>query len=309
MNNNSKTFALLLLMLCALSCLQTGCTKTDDNENRSTSNSGVSGGEKLLSTFCGVPNDGALNNPISSTDGTLVQILGLGATPGTIIILREEGAQLVKLRAVSEEASESETRRASSITSAFGSQAYLYSDECPFVTKDGALATVGDLVNPLGDSLAESLFASRAAGVNGEGECGESLVATCYQSLLDTSDADFDEPEMNTPESNLPGTNTPTPDTGGNISNFLWKPRAERDGNLVVLLNPYGATVIVNEETILVGSGPSNGRGTTARANKPGGAFGTNIKVEVFDEAGRTLVFPNGELFYIIPNGASRVEF
>jgi hypothetical protein len=262
-----------------------------------------------LSTFCGVPKDGALNNPISSTEGTLVQILGLGATPGTVIILRDAGAQLVKLRAVSEEASESEALQASSITSAFGSQAYLYSDECPFVTKGGALTTVGDLVNPLGDSLTESLFASRAAQVNGDGECGESLVAACYQSLLDTSDADFDEPGMSTPESNLPGTKTPSSNTGGTVSNFLWKPRAERDGNLVVLLNPYGATVILNEDTVLVGSGPSNGRGTTARANKPGGAFGTNVKVEAFDEAGRTLVFPNGELFYIIPNGASRVEF
>lgn len=312
MNNNFKTFALFLLTLSAFSFLQIGCTKTEDDENRSASNSPAAGGEANLSTLCGVPKDGVLNNPISSSEGTLVQILGMGATSGSVIILRDEGAQLLKLRGVSENASESENRRATTTISTFGSQAYLYSDNCPFVTKDGALATVGDLVNPLGDSLAESLFGNRAAQVNGEGECGESLVAACYQSLLDASDVDINEPEGNLPGANQPGGNMPgtnTPTTGGTVSNFLWKPQAERDGNLVVLLNPYGATVIVNEDTVLVGSGPSNGRGTTARANKPGSAFGTNVKVEAFDEAGRTLVFPNGELFYIIPNGGSRVEF
>ena len=92
------------------------------------------------------------------------------------------------------------------------------------------------------------------------------------------------------------------------MSNFLWKPQSERDGRLVVLLNPGGATIIANGET-LTPSGASNGRGTTARGTRSGCGYGANVRVQAFDRNGRVLLFPGGAREFIIPNGCDRVEF
>ena len=109
------------------------------------------------------------------------------------------------------------------------------------------------------------------------------MIGACYQALLDTS--------------------APV----ARVSNFLWKPVSERDGNLVVLYNPGNTTVVVNGVT-LTNTGPSNGRAVTARASRSGGSFGTNIRVQIFDSLGRALQFPNGQSTLIIADGSSRVE-
>ena len=92
------------------------------------------------------------------------------------------------------------------------------------------------------------------------------------------------------------------------VRNFIWKPVSERDGNLVVLVDEFGITVLVNGAP-LIDFGPSNSRGTTARADRPGGAFGSNITVTFRDSDGRTVVLANGEPSVVIPNGSQRVEF
>ena len=297
-------FALLCLL--TLLCLLVGCSKETDDDSRSTSNSSGDSG-RAFSTFCGVPLGGEVRNPITDQQGVSVRILGPGSTPGSVVILKDSGAQVVKLRALSEQMSESAGSRATAVISAFGADGFLYTDDCQFVTADGALSIVGDIINNFGDSLAESLLEKRAAEVSSAGDCGQALVAGCYQSLLEASEVQDDIPSEELPGASAPGKGNSTP--GASVSNFLWKPSSERNGNLVVLLNPAGATVIVNETTVLEGSGPSNGRGTTARANKPGAAFGTNVRVEAIDGAGRSLVFPDGKLFVTIPNGAQRFEF
>lgn len=79
------------------------------------------------------------------------------------------------------------------------------------------------------------------------------------------------------------------------ISWFLWKPSSERDGNLVILVDPEKIDVVVEKAD---GSrhtghdfGPSNGRGTTSRFSKPGCWFGHNVKVYHYDrEDGGSLV-------------------
>ena len=95
--------------------------------------------------------------------------------------------------------------------------------------------------------------------------------------------------------------------SGGVVSNFLWKPKSERDGSLVVLLSPANARITVNGER-LTDFGPSNGRGTTARAQKSGCAFG-RATVEVTDAQGLPILFPGNKTKFIIENGCDRVQF
>ncbi|MCI5065207.1 hypothetical protein MRY87_05750 [bacterium] len=291
-------FSLALLVGIALLFLSgtSGCTKSnsDDSdemaqsgqENSGENNSGNENEESegLFRTDCGTPLNGTIENPVSSSRGIPVRVEEFG-TNGSAIVFRDGGRQLVRLRAISEEATAFQTMRAERVNSGFPRSALLFTDDCPITTSTGALGIVGDLLSANGRSLTESLLTNNAASVDPIGSCDEALVAGCYEALIESS----------------------APELGAVISNFLWKPRSERNGNLVILFNPGGATVIVNGET-LENSGASNGRGTTARSNKSGGAFGRNVEVQAFDRIGRALVFPNGETTLIIRNGSSRVE-
>ena len=95
------------------------------------------------------------------------------------------------------------------------------------------------------------------------------------------------------------------------IFDFLWKPQSERNGLLVVLVNPANVQVrvagAISED--LLDSGPSNGRGTTARGRFSGCAYGTNVTVEFFDARNRKILIADGRESVTIPNGCDRVEF
>lgn len=96
------------------------------------------------------------------------------------------------------------------------------------------------------------------------------------------------------------------------IRSFLWKPEAERDGNVVVLVDPVGVVVVATGSSgseTLVDSGPSNDRGTTARGSVPGCRFGQNVIVEFFDSRGRIVPLVNGDYRVQIPDGCNRAEF
>lgn len=111
-------------------------------------------------------------------------------------------------------------------------------------------------------------------------------------------------------------TPTATPDDSEEISSqviddFLWKPQSERNGNLVVLVNPSNVRIDVTgviSET-LTDSGPSNGRGTTGRSIFSGFQFGDNVRVEFFDSNNRRIRVANGDDFVTIPQGRDRFEF
>jgi len=72
-------------------------------------------------------------------------------------------------------------------------------------------------------------------------------------------------------------------DEDNSVSNFLWKPVSESDGKLVVLTNPEDAEIDVlgDVSESLTLTGPSNGRGTTARGSFTGCDYGTNILVRI----------------------------
>jgi hypothetical protein len=236
-------------------------------------------------TNCGTVVGNSLRNPPSTGDGVEVRVVN-AAGNNTVIVERDGGRQLIKLRALSSSVNSVTSSRAISIIDRFSGPAILFTNNCAITTAGGGQGVVGEIFNLRGESLTESLINQRAAIIDGTGNCQESLVAGCYNALLDTS----------------------RPPEGAVVSNFLWKPQAERDNNLVVLLNPGNATIVVNGET-LAPSGPSNGRGTTARGNRPGGAYGSNIRLEAFDSSGRALIFPGNQSFFIIENGSQRVQF
>lgn len=95
------------------------------------------------------------------------------------------------------------------------------------------------------------------------------------------------------------------------ISRFLWKPKSERNGNLVVLVDPTRIRVEVmgSISETLDDDGPSNGRGTTARSNFTGCDFGSNVRVEFYDRNNRRVLLSNGRSAVVVSNGCDRAEF
>jgi len=95
------------------------------------------------------------------------------------------------------------------------------------------------------------------------------------------------------------------------IDDFLWKPISESTGNLAVLVNPRNVRVEVSGDRsdTLGNTGPSNGRGTTARGPRPGCDYGDNVVVEFFDSSNRRIFVADGRSRVIISKGCERHEF
>ncbi len=322
MTDSPNCFRILLrlllasMLLFALACAQESSDSGDssggggDTSSGGSSNNGggssAGNGEDngpgiAFASLCGAVIDGTLFNPIASADLEPVTVEVL--QPDTVIIRRTAGidagnAQLVKLHGVSRSGVQQnfllqagiDLIRQLTASGAFFVRAGNVIDSlgvgtpCELSFDGGGLGTAGQLFSPAGENVNEALLREGAVLPRTDA-CGSELLQTCYQSIQPNEQF-----------------STQT------IRNFLWKPVSERDGNLVVLVDPVGITVIVNGEP-LPDFGPSNGRGTTARANRPGGAFGGNITVTFVDSQGRTVVLSNGERSVNIPNGAQRVEF
>jgi len=158
--------------------------------------------------------------------------------------------------------------------------------DCDVTTAGGGAGVLGQIFTANGESISELLLAAGAVVPQIEA-CGAELLYGCYNSI------DVEE-EVS---SSL-------------IRSFLWKPVAERDGNLVVLVNPFNVTIRVtgaSTET-LVDYGPTNGRGTTSRGAKPGCAYGNGVKVEFFDPANRRILMADGSGSITVPRGCDRFE-
>ncbi len=275
-------------VILTLSCLSilglfTGCTKStteESNEPSSDSNG------RTYTTECGTVHNGETKNPISEDEGEIV-VVSQVAGSNSVVIERENGPQLVKLVGLSNDLSPFQRTLAESVLKDnLGSAIFYPSQDGCTVNIGAGQGTVGTLINvSTKQSLSEELLIAGAAKTKSGNECQSDSVLSCYAALEDSV----------------------APITGGPVSEFLWKPASEKDGNLVVLLNPYSATVFVNGQA-LQNTGASNGRGTTARATKSGCAFGSNITVEAVDSQGRVLLF-QGKTSLTIANGCNRVEF
>lgn len=148
--------------------------------------------------------------------------------------------------------------------------------------------------NPEAFSVSETQSISEAAGVGTDNSTGGASSDTSGSSSSTASSG----PSASSVSSQ-------------HISDFLWKPASERNGNLVVLVNPSRVEIVVTGSISesLDDSGPSNGRGTTGRSNFSGCSFGDNITVEFFDTSGRRILVADGRSAVRIPRGCDRFEF
>ena len=284
-----KSIPYLLSILLAIgltACTSGGGGGDDGGASSSSSSEPVSGGAGEFRTDCGVVLGGSLRNPVSASEGVVVDVQVTG--PNQAIVTSGGQQFLVKFHGLRNISSSAKRNAAISQleSMAQGKAVYFEAEsECTTTVDGGGTAFVGQLFTLGGDSYNEELIAIGLAEVSSFDGCSGSLIGQCYQALEDTSEQ-----------------------VGTAISNFLWKPESERDGRLVVLLNPGGATIVANGET-LTPSGSSNGRGTTARGTRSGCGYGANVRVQAFDRQGRVLLFPGGAREFIIQNGCDRVEF
>lgn len=95
------------------------------------------------------------------------------------------------------------------------------------------------------------------------------------------------------------------------ITSFIWKPVSESTGNLVVLINPFNASCVVDgaiTET-LTNTGASNGKGSTLRGQKRGCTYGNGVKIYCFDKSGLPIRNFDGNDYVLVPGGCDRFEY
>lgn len=296
----------LFLFACASgsSGTDSGDDSGDSGSNSSSTNDDDTSSGPLLrfNSSCGTVVDGVLVNPASSADAELVDVVGVGGT-NLVVVRRTQGPVqgniLVKLHGVGAATSRDEAVFANLQSIAQG-QAYFIPArtasgtegglvDCT-VSVNGGTAYTGQLFTLQGESYSELLLSTGASGeIDSGGSCGESNLTTCYTQMR----------EANVERS------------AGEITDFLWKPAADsqfNSGSPVIHVNPCNATVYVNGQA-LQDFGPGNGRCNTSRMFSNCGSFGTNIKVEVIDNASGLPYFDGPNPFVIVPNGCTRFEF
>ena len=243
-------------------------------------------------TLCGVMDDGGYVNPPVYSEKTSITIEQV-IDSNLVEIVAGGQKKLVKLHGLGNTSGFENTAAAKlydSITS--GQQLfYIKAGDCQVTTTVGT-AEVGQIVTEDGLSLSEQALNNHIAGViEKTGECNESVLAGCYAALSDPDDS--------------------TPSEHKQVSKFLWKPGSEspyNPGGVSILLNPCDVRVVVNGTEIR--EYPSgNGRCTTVRSAKAGCDFGTNVKVEVFDQATGEAVYFGSQPYLTITNGCDRTEF
>lgn len=276
-----------ILSLIVAASLLTACTKGGSDD----SDSGGGGGNPGdVHTECGVVVGGKLRNPVDLSEGEKGVIKSVSS--GNVMIVTINGQdRLIRLLGIDEISyGMQEVAKGFVQQDAGGEITFFPATNACTVPVPGGAAEGGMIITGHGTSLGEDLLQrGYVQSVDSGGTCGEELVSSCYQALREMA-----------------------PDVLGTIRDFLWKPASEggiSPGKLVVLVDACNADVVVNGEHLKY-DGPSNGRCSLGRSTKPGCAYGSNIKVEVFDLNGRGVyAFPDGKLYYTVNNGCTRQEF
>ena len=276
------TGLVLSLFLLAAACSSGG--GGDDSSDPGTDSSLT----REFATECGVNRGGSLKNPVSSS--RVVSVVSV-IDANSLIIREATGDLLVKLQGLTINDARSsqavKTLQALSVGDVYFVPA---KDGCTASVSGGGTALVGQLFTSNGVSFSEELLKKGLAGeIETTGTCGEESLSGCYSLMRETNKIK----------------------SAGDITDFLWKPRAEspyNPGNPVIHANPCNATVYVNGNALL-DFGPGNGRCNTSRMFSSCGAFGSNIKVEIFDNESGLPYFNGSDPFVIVPNGCSRYEF
>lgn len=280
----------LLGLILSLSILVFSCTKDSSNTNSLDGGTGEDGTPTFIpsdgspfSSDCGTLVNGDFENPVNPNDGLLIN--ASVAAPNVVIGQLQNGPALIKLSGLADVESFRDNAAMNFLRGKLsqGPVIFYESTEDCFERIRGGTALVGELFTMAGENISESLIKAGLARVDKFDDCVVDELTACYDALVEMS-----------------------PQVGGVVSNFLWKPVSEKDGNLVVLLSPFNSTIKVDGRT-LRSTGASNGRGTTARGDRPGCAYGRAV-VTVFDSEGNIILFPNGKRSLTIENGCDRVE-
>jgi hypothetical protein len=266
-----------------------GCDSSSSSSDDSDSEISTTGplAERSFVSECGTVVQRLLLDSVSIENGESVSFVRV-VSSNSVIVRAANGDLLVKLHGLSDAGS-----RGVSVLESLATPEMLFvpaGDGCNATNEGGGVATIGQLFTTNGINLSEELIKSGASGqIESAGACSEELLSPCYSALR----------EANAPRS------------AGEITDFLWKPRAESDfnkGSPVIHANPCDATVVVNGES-LMDFGPANGRCNTSRMFRACGTYGQNIKVEIFDNATGLPYFNGSEPFVTVPDGCSRFEF
>lgn len=278
----------LTLILSLWSCTSSG---SDDGGGGTTTTTPTNGSSASATTDCGVVVSRAATivNPINLEEGEEVTISEVVSST-TFIIERVAGPQLITLHGLSEAQNNFLSDAGRTLVQRLGRRAVFFpvGEDCSVSLPGGGEGTAGQLITSNGTSFAEELLRAGLATIDTANTCNSSLITGCYSALIED--------------------NAPDRPTAGDVTRFIWKPQAERDGRLVVLADPFGAVVFVNGIE-LADSGPSNGFGTTARGNQQGCGFGNNARVEIFNRRTGNQYTIRGENSLTIPNGCNRLEF
>ena len=257
----------------------------DDNSN---DNGNSNGNQTSLTSQCGVVVGGAVDNPATTGERVTVDAV----SSDTVIVTRLEGEQtgnrqIIKLHGVTATGvARRLIEQGISLIENRASSAYLVIADptCNVAVTGGGVGTFGQLFTTSGNNINESLLGIGAV-VPSADACNGNLLVGCYQGIP------VEEQVSDT-----------------TLGKILWKPVSDSSGNLAVLTDAYDVTIVVRgaiTET-LRSVGPSNGYGTTARGNRPGCSFGSNVRVELFDERGYRVLTNSGLDTVTIPNGCAR---
>ena len=288
---------LIISMMAFVGCSSSSSGDGDDDGDKQSNDDGDASEFPALASLCGSILDGSLFNP---APGSSVEIVDVDAiTPDMVAVTRREGieagnTQLVVLHGVTDANARSFEldRGRDFINSETAGGAFLVSatdaegNTCAAVGDGGGQGIFGQLFTLSGGNISEALISQGILqpAVNG---CFSEQLVGCYAGIdvVQEFSSQF-------------------------IRDFIWKPSSERDGGLVVLVDPFGVTIVVRgaRNETLTDFGASNGRGTTARSSASGCAFGS-ATVTFFDSEGRQMRISDGRESVSIPNGCDRVEF
>lgn len=276
-----KQTRILLTALAALNVLSlVGCTKESDGNN---SSAPAAAGE--LRTDCGTVFNGQINNPPKASKAQVGPVRFIGAN--LVSMKLKDGEQLIKLHGLGAPYEDYKNSGAKTVINELAAEGdalfYIATPDCSVTLNDGGKGVIGHVFSAKGKSFSETLIKKGYAQVSSD-SCQGSLISTCYSAL-----------EEQTAQT-----------IAGDLTEFLWKPVSDSNGKLAIHTGPYGTTVVVNGETGR-NQGGGNGFGSLARFNKPGCAYGANVKVQVLSENGASYLY-KGQPFITIPNGCQRYK-
>lgn len=283
------TFRLLALLILLSACVADSNDDSSDNGGNGDNGGNDDGTNVKFASECGTLVNGIVKNPVSiSNKVNFVSV----ADSNAIIVSVPLGNILVKLQGIDSARSDQRNSSISTLNSLVTSELYFQeaSPNCTTTVDGGGIAIVGQLFTSSGKSISEELLKSGLSiNVDSSSACGEDQISGCYQVIKEANEIK----------------------SAGEITDFLWKPRADsvfNPGKPVIHVDACDATVFVRGQA-LTDYGPGNGRCNTSRMFSDCSTYGTNIRVEVKDNSTGLPYLHNGQPFVTVPSGCSRFEF